>query len=129
MSAKLRLLAERWHVNLWSLIVAPTIWALHFLFCYVVAAIHCAKAGRLASLQDVRVVIAVATLVALMAVGVSVYVAWAHSTIEGDPPPHQQSTDEDRQRFLGVAKLLLACLSLVAIVFTAIPAFVFEDCR
>jgi len=129
MSAKLRLLAQRWHVNLWSLIVAPTVWALHFLLCYVISAIHCAKGGRLERLDDIRWSVGAATIVALAVVAVSAYVAWVHSTSEGDPPPYRESTDEDRRRFLGVAKFLLACLSFVAIVFTAIPAFVFEDCR
>ena len=48
---------------------------------------------------------------------------------EGDPPPHRESTDEDRVRFLGVAGLLLAGLSAVAIVYTALPVFAIGDCR
>jgi hypothetical protein len=125
----LRTLAQRLHVNLWSLVIAPAVWAIHFLACYAVAAIHCARAGRAAELDGVRTMVTVATVLALVLVGISTYVAWAHTRIEGDPPPHQQSTDEDRARFLGMAKLLLCGLSFVAIVFTAIPAFLFEDCR
>ena len=34
--------------SLWAMIVAPTIWAVHFLACYILAAIWCAKAGRAA---------------------------------------------------------------------------------
>ncbi len=129
MIGRIRLLARRLRVDLWSLVFAPAVWALHFLLCYIVAAIHCARAGRLGSLGDVRVFITAATVVALAAVAVSAYVAWAHATIEGDPPPHEESTREDRVRFLAKAKLLLAALSFIAIVFTAIPAFVFGDCR
>jgi hypothetical protein len=115
--------------NLWALIAPPTIWALHFLFCYVYAAIRCAKDGALQPLDDVRVVVAIATLVALVPVLMSGYVAWAQARLEGGTPPHDESTRDDRHRFLGAAKLLLAGLSLVAIVYTAIPAFMFPDCR
>jgi hypothetical protein len=120
----------RWREsNLWALIVPPAVWALHFLLCYVYAAIRCAKAGPLATLDDIRVVIVAATAVALLIVSASAFVAWAQMGIEGDPPPHDESTAEDRHRFLATAKLLLAGLSFVAIVYTAIPAFIFADCR
>jgi hypothetical protein len=120
----------RWRQSsLWALIVPPTIWALHFLFCYVYAAIRCAKAGPLETLDDVRIMIAAATAIALVIVSASGYVAWAQMGIEGDLPPHDESTSEDRHRFLATAKLLLAGLSFVAIVYTAIPAFIFANCQ
>jgi len=115
--------------TLWALIASPTVWALHFLFCYVYASILCAKQGRFGPLDDVRLAIAIATAVALLLVAVCGYFAWRETRIEGDPPPHQQSTDEDRLRFLAVATMLLSALSFVAISFTALPAFVFGDCR
>ena len=121
--------AQRLRYSLWTLVVPPSIWAAHFLFCYVFAAIHCARAGRLASLGAIRAEIGVATIIALVLVGICAFVAWAQSRVEGDPPPHRESTDEDRVRFLGVAGLLLAGLSAVAIAYTALPAFVVGDCR
>ena len=121
--------AQQMRSTLWALILPPTIWAGHFLFCYIYAAIYCAKAGALAPLGSVRTAIALATAGALAAVAAAGYVAWAKSRIPGDPPPHDESTDEDRVRFLAVATLLLAALSFVAIVFTAVPALIFEDCR
>jgi nitrate reductase NapE component len=126
---RLRSRAQRLRQTLWALVIAPTVWALHFLFCYVYAAIRCAKGGRTELLGDVRLAVAIATIIALATVVASGFVAWAQSLTEGDPPPHQESTDEDRLRFLAVATLLLAGLSFIAIVFTAIPAFIFEDCR
>lgn len=115
--------------TLWALIASPTVWALHFLFCYVYASVLCAKAGRLAPLDDVRLAIAMATGVSLLLVATCGYFAWRETLIEGDPPPHQESTEEDRLRFLAVATMLLSALSFVAIVFTALPAFIFGDCR
>ena len=121
--------AQQMKSTLWALILPPTVWAGHFLFCYLYAAVRCAKGGAGVVIGDVRVAIAVATVLSLLVVLASGYVAWAKSRIEGDPPPHEESTDEDRVRFLAVATLLLAALSFVAIVFTALPAFVFGDCR
>ena len=121
--------AQRLRYTLWTLVAPPSIWAAHFLFCYVFGAIHCAKAGRLASLGAIRIEIGVATVIALALVGACAFVAWAQSRVEGDPPPHRESTDEDRARFLGVAGLLLAGLSAVAIVDTALPAFLIGNCR
>ncbi len=121
-------LEKRWW-SLWRLIGAPILWSLHFLFCYVYAAIRCAKGGPLAPLDDVRLVIAIVTLLALAAVALGGIDAWRQTRIAGDSPPHAQSTVEDRHRFLSFAELLLAGLSFVAIVYTAIPAFVFADCR
>jgi hypothetical protein len=121
--------AQRWNPNLWALALPPTVWALHFLFCYVFAAVRCAKSAPLDSIDDVRVFIAAATAVALLLVMGSGYVAWAQARIPGDPPPHQDSSKEDRSRFVAVSTLLLAALSIVAIIFTALPAFMFRDCR
>jgi len=121
--------AQRMRSTLWALILPPAIWAAHFAFCYVLAAIYCAKAGSLAPLGTVRPSIALATAAALGVVAAAGYAAWAKSRIAGDPPPHDESTDEDRVRFLAISTLLLAALSFVAIVFTALPALVIEDCR
>jgi nitrate reductase NapE component len=120
--------AQALQSTLWAMVVPPTAWAVHFLFCYIYAAVRCAKSGPVEVIGDVRIGIAIATVVALALIGISGFVAWAQSRIEGDPPPHQESTDEDRTRFLAVATLLLAGLSFVATLFTAIPAFIFEDC-
>ncbi len=129
MNSGLRQRALQMTLNLWTLVIPPTVWALHFLFSYVYAAIRCAKSGPAEVIDDVRLAIGIATVVALAIVSVSAYMAWVHRHVEGDPPPFQDSTDEDRQRFLATAKLLLAGLSFIAIVFTAIPAFMFGDCR
>ena len=36
------------NVSLWTLIVPPTVWAGHFLFSYLWAALNCAKVGSFA---------------------------------------------------------------------------------
>ena len=47
----------------------------------------------------------------------------------GDAPPHDEGTAIDRLRFLALSTRLLAGLSFVAVIFTALPVIVFGDCR
>lgn len=118
------------HESLWSLIVSPTIWAVHFLLCYVTAAIWCAKlASRFDSLGPVRWLIGVYTAAALLGIalnGFSGLRRHRHGTAE---LPHDADTPEDRHRFLGFATALLAGMSAVAVLFAGAVTFYFHDCR
>lgn len=113
--------------NLWTLILPPSVWALHFLFCYVAAATVCAKAGS--DFGDLRLAIAGATVLALGLIVASGVQAYRHWGFGSDMPPHDAATDEDRQRFLGLATLLVCTLSLVSVIFVALPALFLTDCR
>jgi hypothetical protein len=115
--------------NLWLLVISPTIWALHFLLCYITAAIWCEKyAGPDAALGPVRTAILVYTL---LAVGGIVIVGWKgyqkHSIATGKLP-HDADTPEDRTAFLGFSTFLLSALSLVATLFAALVAVFFWKC-
>ncbi len=113
-------------VTLWTLIVPPTVWAAHFLFCYLWVAVSCAKLG---AFPRFPVAFVAGTAVALAITRASGASAWVPSRAPGDPPPHEESTDSDRLRFLATATLLLAGLSFVAVIFTAAPALMLTDCR
>ncbi|GAA3695618.1 hypothetical protein GCM10022268_02820 [Sphingomonas cynarae] len=113
-------------VSLWTLIVPPTVWAAHFLFSYLWAALRCAKVGRFAEFPTLYAVATVAALIVILAAGA---VAWVQQRTPGDDPPHEQGTDVDRLRFLAKSTLLLAGLSFVAVVFTAAPVVFLTDCR
>ncbi|MDQ1081883.1 hypothetical protein [Pseudoroseomonas cervicalis] len=117
--------------NLWTLLAPPTIWALHFLLCYGYAAIACAKAPDIFVNQPTtRLVIGVATLLALLLILLAGRQAHRHwGGFDAADPPHDAPTEADRQRFLGFATLLLASLSAVAVLFTALPALTVADCR
>lgn len=120
----------RRRADLVTLIVAPTVWAAHFLVCYVAAAVHCARAAAaLAPLGPVRWTIAVATLVALALILAAGAQAWRHWGFGLQDPPHDADTPDDRQHFLGYATLLLAGLSFVSVLFVALPAVMIGDCR
>lgn len=113
-------------VTLWSLIVPPTVWAVHFLFSYLWAAIHCAKVGGFPRLP---ILYAAGTMVALLLILAAGVVAHLQSHVPGDPAPHEEGTDSDRIRFLAFSTVLLAALSFVGVIFTAAPVLFLTDCR
>lgn len=116
--------------SLFMLTASPTIWAVHFLACYLTAAIWCAKyAGPDESLAPVRIAIAVYTAVALLGIagtGWSGYLRHRHGS---ETLPHDFDTPEDRHRFLGFATLLLSALSFVATIYVALAAVFIESCH
>jgi len=126
MSAKL---AER-DATLWVLPLSPSIWALHFLLCYVTAAVFCAKVSPpQTSLFSVRIAIAAYTAAALAAIAAVGYAGFRAHRLEGEAPPHDDDTPEDRHRFLGFATLLLSGLSAVAVVYTVLVAVFVRTCE
>ena len=113
-------------VTLWTLIVPPTTWAVHFLFSYLWAAVSCAKLGVWARFPLAFAIGTAAALIVIVTAGV---IAWRQARTAGDPAPHDQGTNIDRLRFLAYSTLLLAALSFIAVVFTAMPVIVLSDCR
>jgi len=113
-------------VSLWTLIVPPSVWAVHFVFSYLWAALNCAKVGHFATFPLLYVV---GTMLALLTVVGAGIVASIQARTPGGDPPHEQSTDSDRLRFLAKATQLLAGLSFIGVVFTAAPVAFLTDCR
>ncbi len=117
-------------VTLWTLIIPPTIWAVHFLFCYLWVAVTCAKSPTPGTaLTGFPLATLIATIVALLGIVAAGYIARVQSQTPGDAPPHDEGTAIDRLRFLALSTRLLAALSFVAVIFTALPVIVFGDCR
>lgn len=117
--------------SLKALVAAPTVWAIHFLVCYIAAAIYCAKTAPAdIAIEPVRELVWIATGIALA--GIFANGAWAfwrgrlwrHGT-----GPHRADSLEERRRFLSYATLLLAGLSFVATIFVAMPILFIETCR
>jgi hypothetical protein len=124
--------------NLVTLIAAPTVWALHFLFCYTAAAAYCAKTMADArvftgpSWPDItvaRISIAVATIVALGIIGLCLRQAWGHWRSGDVDPPFDEPSFEGRQGFFGFSTILLCGLSILGVIFVALPAVFIGDCR
>jgi hypothetical protein len=118
------------HYSLWLLTIAPTIWAVHLLACYITAAVWCAKfAGPGGALGGVRSAITWYTVAALIGIG---WIGWEglrrHSS-GTEATTHDLDSAEDRHRFVGFATLLLAGLSAVGVFYAALAATYFETCR
>lgn len=115
--------------SLWTLFTGPVIWAVHFLLCYVGAALFCAKREWLAfGFGGLRLAIAALTAAAIAAIMLSAWLAWRQWGFGTDDPPHDGATRGDRILFQGFATLLLSGLSLVAVVYVALPALFLTEC-
>ena len=115
--------------SLWTLFTAPTVWAVHFLFCYVGAAIFCAKPGFLGlDFETLRMAIGAATAGALGLIVLAAALAWRQWGFGTCDPPHDDSSRRDRLLFQGYATLLLSGLSFVAVIFTAMPVLFIREC-
>jgi hypothetical protein len=112
--------------TLWRLIVPPGIWAAHFLLSYATVSIWCAKVFSAGSFWQVRVAIAVYSVVALAGIGVIGWSGYGDSI--GGGAGLSQDTPESRYRFLGYATLLLSALSGVATAFATLTLFFFRSC-
>ncbi len=115
--------------SLLTLIAAPTVWALHFLVCYVGAAIWCAKPALFGfGFSTLRLGIGGVTVAALAAIVWSAHQAWRNWGFGAYDPPHAAATETDRRRFLGFATLLVAGLSAVATLYVAMVAVFVPGC-
>jgi len=116
--------------SLWRLALPPLLWTAHFLLTYLTVAIWCAKvAGRDGPLGVTRAAIAVYTVAALAGIAIVGWRGWQRHAFDGSETQHDFDTPADRHRFLGFATTLLAGLSAVATIFTALAAVFFRDCR
>ena len=116
--------------SLWILTASPAIWALHFLACYITAAIWCAKvAGGAGPLGGARVAIVVYTVLALVGIGATAWRGFRRHSFGSATTPHDFDTPEDRHRFLGFATLLLSALSAVGTIYAALTIVFIGNCQ
>ena len=112
------------------LAAAPAIFITHFVLAYALASVWCAKlAPADGSLSGALGPLALITLVALAGV---LWIGWGgyrRHRHRSEPVPHDEDTPADRHRFLGLAALLLAGLSGVAIVFVTTAFLAFDTCQ
>lgn len=116
--------------SLITMIATPTVWALHFLFCYIWVATACAPNENIfESILPARIGVAVATVLGLAFCFFAGLRAWREWREQGGEPPHDKPTEGERERLMEFASFMLSSLSFVAIVFTALPALLIADCR
>lgn len=111
--------------SLFRIALGPTIWAFHFVFSYAGAAVWCAKVGTGDGIAFLRLSILALTVLALAVIG---WQGW-RSYRQWNPQDRVESEVEASYRFLGHAALLLSIISVVGVVYVALPALFFETCR
>lgn len=115
--------------------LAPVLWALHFVVSYAAAAIVCAKwAAGADGILGLRIAIAVATVLVLAGIAWLGWRAWRQWDARIGRSGREVLEDlveehEERHEFLGHAALLLAIISFIGVVYTALPVALIETCR
>lgn len=118
------------HESLWVLAYSPAIWAVHFLLCYITAAIWCAKvAGRDGTLNTVQVLVGIYTVLALAGIVITCWRGYRRHRFQREPLPHDEDSPEDRYRFIGYATVLLSALSFIATVWVAMVVLFIDTCN
>lgn len=112
--------------TVWILIISPLTWAIHFQGTYIALAIACARAQDAYTITRIGTLIF--TLLCLFVLLREVILGWRkHSLGTGSPP--ERSTALDRERFLGLSRLLISSLSILAVIYTAYTVTVFRSCE
>jgi hypothetical protein len=120
---------------MWGLAFPAIVWSLHFLWCYGVNAVFCARGigGEevlgLAAIQ-LNIVVATALMGTLLVYSLLTSIARLR-----DPELHEvdqdrsESTDNAQRLFLARSTFAIAAVSLVSMVWIATPVFFFDTCR
>ena len=122
----MRLFREPRHRSLWHLILAPTIWAVHFCVVYAITAISCEKGIGAATLYWSVVGV---TVVALAGIAAKAVVAWKQWDYTDDYDyDHGGHDDENRREFLGHVGFLLAGISAIGVIYVVMPVLLIGSC-
>ena len=111
--------------------LGPLTWAVHFVVSYAATAVFCAKLeAPQEAIAWLRWGVLAATALALGLIAWLGWRAWrqwreGNEDIWEDPA----GSNEDRHQFLGHAALLLAAISFIGVVYTALPALLSASCR
>jgi hypothetical protein len=112
---------------LWGIVVSPVIWFLHFLACYVIVAVRCGKFPA-SSGSGLAVVLSALTVLAIIAIAASAIRNQSHARGHSGAD-HPEDSGAEARRFLGFTTVLLAMVSGVAVVFSAMTLAMLPGCR
>nr|WP_202908851.1 transmembrane prediction [Roseimaritima ulvae] len=114
--------------RLWWVVSAPSLWALHFLACYITAAIWCEKASHPEQMSFLYALITGYSVVALVGIAAVGWLSYRNFR-RGDPPlPYDFDDPQDRTHFIGFTTFLLAALSGIATLFTVLVFVLVGTC-
>ncbi|PWE27167.1 hypothetical protein C4N9_17835 [Pararhodobacter marinus] len=114
--------------SLWRITFAPTVWALHFVLCYGLVSLSCAK-----ELIPIATVQAVLTALSLLALAIIAWLGFRSlrqwRVLVTGQLEHPEGTPESRHRFLGHAAFLLSVISAIGVIFVSMPLILIGGCQ
>ena len=113
--------------SLWRITLAPLTWAVHFVVCYALIATSCARGWPVETMRQGLLIFTVAALALIGWIGLRAWRQW-NVTQTGDFV-NRRGVAEDRHHFLGHAAFLLSVISLIGVVFVAMPLAILGGCR
>lgn len=98
----------------------PIVWGIHFLWIYSLVGLVCARYPE--TTRAIWLGIGIGTGVAIVAAALPIPLAWRDRNEDGQP-------EADRRRFMARATLFLSLLSIVGILWDALPVLLTPPCR
>lgn len=117
--------------SLWTITIAPLIWAVHFVLSYAATSVLCVKfgAGEMA-VAWLQTGVGVLTALALGGIAFVAWRSWKQWDFLDDfDHTHHLSREEDRHEFLGHAAFLLSIVSFVGVAYVALPIWLAGSCQ
>ena len=111
---------------LWIIPGPLVIWAAHFMISYVTAALACGRVGG--APRPPSMIIGAYTAAALVMIAIIAWKGYRAHHFGEEQPPHDADSAADRHRFIGYAASLIAALSAVAVIYSAMAAAVVSTC-
>ncbi|WP_163850133.1 hypothetical protein [Pseudooceanicola aestuarii] len=113
--------------SLWRITLAPVAWAAHFVICYGLVAMSCAKGWPITEVRQGLGLFSAAVLLLIAWIGWRALRQWDVRRT-GDFV-NRRGRAEDRHHFLGHAAFLLAVISFIGVVFVSLPLILIEGCQ
>ena len=115
--------------RLWIVPGPLVVWALHFMACYITAALWCGPAVPGGGSQAPWLPFALYTVAALLAIGAIGWLGYRSHRLGDASAPHDADSPADRHRFIGLATLLIAGLAFVSVIYSAMAVFMVPTCQ
>ena len=116
------------HERLWVPVASPVIWAVHFMLCYITAAMLCGRFAVPNAPTGLRALIGVYTAVAITGIVLLFVHGLRRHRYQLPTRAHDDDTPEDRRHFIAWTTMLLAGLSLFATAFVALAVVIVDRC-
>jgi len=113
--------------SLFRITLAPLVWAIHFVVCYGLVAVTCAKGWDIAAVRTGLLIFSAAALAGIGWVGFAAWRQW--NVAETGDFVNRGGRAEDRHHFLGHAAFLLSVISVVGVVFVSLPLIMIGGCQ